>query len=95
MMPAEYEETGKYFTDVIPKKPVEVLIQTTHQLLRGFIHVRSDYRLKDEIDEPGASLAVTDVTVYGDTGTALYHANFLALSRTQIVWIIPYEELVE
>ncbi len=94
-MPAEFEEYGKYFTDVIPKKPVEVLIQTTHQLLRGFIHVRTDYRLKDEIDEPDKSLAVTNVTVYGDNGTALYRANFLALGRTQIVWIIPYEELVE
>ncbi len=94
-MPSEYEEYGKYFTDVIPKRPVEVLIQTTHQLLRGFIHVRPDYRLKDEIDEPGKSLAVTDVTIYTHDGTALYHTKFLALSRTQIVWIIPYEELVE
>ncbi len=94
-MPAEYEEYGKYFTDVIPKRPVEVLIQTTHQLLRGCIHVRPDYRLKDEIDEPGESLAVTDVTIYANDGTALYHAHFLALSRTQIVWIIPHEELVE
>ncbi len=94
-MPAEFEAFGKYFTDVIPKKPVEVLIQTTHQLLRGLIHVRSEYRLKDEIDEPGTSLAVTDVTVYDNNGTALYRANFLALLRTHIVWIIPYEELVE
>ncbi len=94
-MPAEYEEYGKYFTDVIPKKPVEVLIQTTHQLLRGFIHVRSDYRLKDEIDEPDKSLAVTNVTVYREEGITLYRTNFLALDRHQIVWIIPCEELVE
>ncbi len=94
-MPVDYEENGKYFTDVIRKKPVEVLIQTTHQLLRGFIHVRSDYRLKDEIDEPEKILAVTDVTVYGGDGAALYRTNFMALGRTQIVWIIPCEELVE
>ncbi len=94
-MPADFEETGKYFTDVIHKKPVEVLIQTTHQLLRGFIHVRPDFRLKDEIDEPDKSLAVTDVSVYSSEGTVLYRTNFMALGRTQIVWIIPCEELVE
>ena len=94
-MPADYEEYGKYFTEVIPKKPVEVLIQTTHQLLRGFIHVRPDYRLKDEIDEPGKSLAVTDVTVLSEDGKVIYRANFMSLNRTQIVWIIPHEELGE
>ena len=94
-MPNVYDEHGKIFTDVIQKKPVEVLIQTTHQLLHGYLHVRPDRRLKEEIDEPTNSLAVTDVTVYGNDGTAQYHSRFMALSRAHIIWIIPHEELVE
>ena len=94
-MPIEYTESGKFFTDIIKKKPVEVLIQTTQQLLHGYVHIRPDSRLKDEIDNEEKSLAVTDVTVYGSDGTSLYRSKFIALNRMQIIWIIPYEELVE
>ena len=94
-MAIEYTESGKFFTEVIKKKPVEVLIQSTHQLLHGYMHIRPDNRLKDEIDNAENSLAVTDVTVYGNDGTALYRSKFMALNRMQIIWIIPYAELVE
>ncbi len=94
-MPIEYAESGKFFTDIIKKKPVEVLVQTTHQLLHGYVHIRPDSRLKDEIDNEENSLAITDVTVYGNEGTAVYRSKFMALNRLQIIWIIPYDDLVE
>jgi len=91
----EYSETGKIFTSVIHKQPVEVLIQTTIQLIRGFIHVRPDSRLKDEFDQQELSLAVTDAIVYKNGREIQYESKFLALNRSQIVWIIPIDDLSE
>lgn len=91
----ESDESGKIFTEVITKKPVEVLIQTTSHLIHGFVHIRPQSRLKDEIDQDELSLAVTDAKVYGQKDEILFHSKFLALNRRQIIWIIPYAELVE
>ena len=91
----ESDEGGKIFTDVINKKPVEVLIQTTSHLIHGFVHIRSQARLKDEIDLDELSLAVTDAIVYEIKDEILFQSKFLALNRRQIVWIIPYDDLVE
>jgi hypothetical protein len=91
----ENEESGKIFTEVITKKPVEVLIQTTSQLIRGYVHIRPQARLKDEMDQDELSLAVTDAIVYEKKDVVLYQSNFLALNRRQIIWIIPCGELVE
>lgn len=94
-MGIEYNENGKIFTEVIRKQPVEALIQTTTQLIRGFIHIRPDSRLKDEFDQQELSLAVTDVIVYKSEGEILYKSTFMALNRSQIVWIIPVNEILE
>jgi hypothetical protein len=91
----ESDEGGKIFTEVITKKPVEVLIQTTSQLIHGFVHIRPQARLKDEMDQDELSLAVTDVIVYEKKDVILFQSKFLALNRRQIVWIIPCSELVE
>ncbi len=94
-MGIEYSESGKIFTPVIHKEPVEVLIQTTNQLIRGYIHVRRESRLKDEFDQQELSLAVTNATVYKSEWEILYESKFLALNRSQIVWIIPINDLAE
>jgi len=94
-MVTEYSESGKIFTDVIRKQPVEVWIQTTNQLMRGYIHIRPDARLKDEIDHQELSMAVTDAAVYNSEGGIVFETKFLALNRSQIVWIIPIREIVE
>jgi hypothetical protein len=91
----ESNESGKIFTEVITKKPVEVLIQTTSHLIHGFVHIRPQARLKDEIDQDELSLAVTDAIVYEKKDEILYQSKFLALNRRHIVWIIPFDELVE
>jgi hypothetical protein len=94
-MGIEYNESGKIFTPVIHKQPVEVLIQTTNQLIRGFIHVRPDSRLKDEFDQQELSLAVTQAIVYKSEWEIMYESKFMALNRSQIVWIIPITDLSE
>ena len=91
----DFEERGKIFTNIITKLPVEVLIQTTTHLIHGNVHVRPDQRIKDEIDRSEPTLAITNAILYAANGDILYRVKFMALSRQQIVWIIPIEELEE
>ena len=49
-MSIEYDEKGKFYTDIISKVAVPVTMQTTNQLIRGFVHVRHGERIKDELD---------------------------------------------
>lgn len=88
-MTIEYDEKGKFYTDVITKLPVSCLIQTTTHLMRGFVHVRQGERFKNELEREEAFLAVTNVSVLGAEEQVLFTAPFLAVKRSQIVWVMP------
>jgi uncharacterized protein DUF6812 len=88
-MSIEYDEKGKIFTDVISKTAIHATIQTTTHLLQGYIHVRRDQRIKDELDRDKDFLALTDVSVLGSNGQSLFQAPFLAVRRAHIVWVMP------
>jgi hypothetical protein len=91
-MMIEYDDKGKYYTDIIKKVPVSVVIQTSTHLVRGMVHVREGDRLKNELERTEMFLAVTQASVYGPEDKLLFTAPFLALQRVQIVWIMPAEE---
>jgi hypothetical protein len=88
-MTIEFDEKGKFFTDIVPKSAVHSVIQTTNQLVRGSVHVRQGERLKDELDENDLFLAVTDAAILGAEGQVLFQVPFLAVRRSQIVWVFP------
>jgi len=88
-MSFEYDEKGKFFTNVVSKFPVSALVQTTTHLIRGTIHIRQGERVKDELDHDELFLAVTDASVIGPNGEVLHAAPFLAVRRNQIVWLLP------
>ncbi|RLD02932.1 MAG: hypothetical protein DRI32_08130 [Chloroflexi bacterium] len=90
-MTFEYDNKGKFFTEVISKNPLDVLVQTTTHLIQGTIHVHRDERLKDELDEISAFLALTDVKILNAEGKTLHQNDFVAIQRNQIVWVIPEE----
>jgi hypothetical protein len=92
-MTTHFDDKGKFFTPIITKVPVAVIIQTTVQKIEGKIHIRPDERIKDEMDRPEAFLAVTDATIFNADGTQMISSHFLTLNRAQIIWIIPVEEL--
>ena len=94
-MTVEYDEKGKYFTDVVPKATIPAVVQTTQQLIRGNIHVQRDERLKDELDRDELFLAMTDVSVIGSDGQVVHRTQFLAVRRAQIVWVMPAREAQE
>jgi hypothetical protein len=88
-MSLEFNEKGKYFTDIISKSAVPAIIQTTMHRIEGFIHIRLDGRLKDELDRNESFLAVTNARVFNADGTLLFETDFLSVSRLQIIWVIP------
>ena len=91
-MTIEYDDKGKYYTNVIQKLPVPCMVQTTSNLIRGLIHVRHDERLKDELESNEQYIAVTEVSVCDAQGKVIYSGPFLAVQKSQIVWIMPLNE---
>jgi hypothetical protein len=83
------DEKGKIFTEVVTKIPVPVMMQTTTQRVLGNIHIRPDQRLKDELDLDLPFLAVTEASILDTDGKIIYRADFLAVRRDQIVWVMP------
>ena len=94
-MSIEYDEKGKIFTDIISKIAIHATVQTTTHLLQGYIHVRRDQRIKDELDRDKDFLAMTDVSVLGSNGQSLFQTSFIAVRRAHIVWVIPEEKTSE
>jgi hypothetical protein len=90
MMSLEFDEKGKFFTDVITKDEVPATIQTTQHLIKGTVHVRRDIRLKDQLDQDEPFLAITNAKIMG-AGDQAFEAPFLAVRRSQIVWVMPDE----
>ena len=93
MMTIEFDDKGKIFTDIVSKVAIPAMVQTTEHLIRGNVHVRRDERLKDELDRDELFLAMTDASVVGADGQTLYQTRFLAVRRTQIVWVMPAHEV--
>lgn len=90
-----YDEKGKLYTNIVLKQAQQVKIQTTNQFLTGTIHIREEFRLKDELDLPEPFLAMTGVKVFSPKGEIELFANFLAVRRDQIVWVSEDEDLQE
>ncbi len=91
-MVIEFDEKGKYFTEVIAKDVILSHIQTQTYTIRGYIHVRKDERLSDEVNGEHSFLAITDAEVYSPEGVMLYTCNFLVVNRAHIVWVMPVED---
>ena len=92
-MTIEFDDNGKFFTDIIPKTPVPAMIQTVTHRIHGNIHVSQDRRIKDELDLPEKFIAITDAVIYSADDQILYQASFLAVQRDEIVWVIPDREI--
>lgn len=92
-MTIEFDDKGKFFTDIVSKIPIPALIQTVTHRIHGNIHVTRDRRLKDELDSPEKFLAVTDAMIYSTDEQVLFQTRFMAVQRNEIIWVIPDSEI--
>jgi hypothetical protein len=92
-MTIEFDEKGKFLTDTIKKTQIPVLIQTVTHRIHGIVHVTPDQRLKDELELHDKFLAITDATIYMPDDHVLYQTGFLAVQRSEIIWVLPDNEI--
>ncbi|OGO34561.1 MAG: hypothetical protein A2W35_06065 [Chloroflexi bacterium RBG_16_57_11] len=91
-MSIHYDDKGKFFTDIILKEAVPVLIQTLTNRIHGNIYVRPGERIKDQINQEDMFLAVTDAIIYDLSGEELYHCDFLLVNRAHLIWLMPEDQ---
>ncbi|HLE73188.1 MAG TPA: hypothetical protein VI688_02975 [Anaerolineales bacterium] len=66
-----------------------VVIQTTHNQIRGNLHVRENERIKDALNSNELFIAITNVQIFNADGTLeLRKSEFLAINRSHVIWII-------
>jgi len=94
-MSTQYDEKGKFFTEIIPKEAIPVTIQTITHCIHGILHKRQRIRLIDELNryDQDKFLAITNVTVFNDEGNTVYQTEFMVVKIDQIVWLIPDDEV--
>lgn len=87
-MITHFDDKGKIFTEVVQKVPVRVAIQLSTQLVRGTLHIQSEKRIKEEMNDPESFLALTGVDVFSFDGKEkLFSSDFLAVNKAHIIWI--------
>jgi hypothetical protein len=91
-MGIEFDDKGKFYTEIISKVTVPAMIQTTRHRIQGLVHIRPNSRFKDELDNDEPFLAVTGAKILNEAAEVLFEADFISIRRDQIVWVIPYEE---
>lgn len=85
-------EKGKYFTERVSKKAVEVAVVTVHGHARGHVYVLPNQRVKDLLNNPGELfLALTDAVITPAEGPA-EEVPFVALNKQHIVSVVPIDE---
>jgi len=94
-MTIEYDEKGKFYTDIVTKISIPAVMQTTTHLIRGNVYVRQGERLKDQLESTEHFTAVTDAKVYDKDGNVVFSGPFLAVRRDQIIWIMPVDQSSE
>lgn len=94
-MSIRFDEKGKFFTEIISKESIAVIIQTTTHRVQGMLHIRPGERLTDEINGLEQFFAITEATIFDKDGKPLYHCEFFTLNRDQIVWVLPRDEIIE
>jgi hypothetical protein len=66
-----------------------VIIQTMHNRIVGNLHTRENERIKDALNSTEPFIALTQVKIFdADGGRELNQSDFLAINRSNIIWVI-------
>ena len=79
--------------NVINKRAIPIVIQTSKHLVRGQFHVRGVMRVIDEITFEDKFVAITDAEIINPNGSKLFKTGFMAINRQEIIWMAPEEDI--
>ena len=92
-MTTKYDQSGKTFSHVISKEPIQVVIRTKTSRIEGSIYKKYDERIIDALNEDAEFIAVSNVRFYewqnGVESTR--EAEFAIVNRNAIEWLLPLE----
>lgn len=91
-MVIRYDDKGKFFTEIISKENIAVILQTVSHRIQGFMHVRSGYRIKDELNSEDQFVALTEAKIFNIKGELEYQTEFLAVNVQEVIWVMPEKE---
>jgi len=95
-MGTHFDDKGKIFTDVVQKHQVWVTAQLPDHQIHGILHIRSEKRIKEEINSSEQFIALTQVEVFSaDGSTLLFKSEFVAVNKNKIVWVVADDDLVK
>lgn len=85
------DEKGKFFSLRVPKDAMAVVASTETLLIAGYVHLRPDRRLRDELNSAQSRfLPITEPQVFTRDGDLqLYHASFLLVASDHLVTVSP------
>jgi hypothetical protein len=91
------DEKGKFFSVRVPKDALHVLAHAGDMMLSGYMYLRPEKRLRDELNEAKSRfLPLTDARVFdAATERQLYHASFLLGAYKHIASLSPMESLAD
>lgn len=84
---------GKIFASHLAKLRLPVTACVGNWLVEGIVHLRGDYRLKDELNDDGETfIAITQARVYdASNGKLVSEPEALIINKNEIVWIFPHQ----
>lgn len=85
------DEKGKVFTPHITKLRLSVTVCIRNWIVEGTVHLRSDHRLKDELNDGGENfIAMTQARVCdASNGKLIAEPEVLIVNKNEIVWVFP------
>ena len=87
------DQKGKLYTERVRKAGVRVLISTVQGVVEGNVYLAPGQRVKDLLNSNAELfLAVTDATVEWQGRPEPAAAEFIALNKQHIVWVVPLEQ---
>lgn len=91
-MSIHYDAKGKFFTPVVTKDPIPVIIQTLLHRIEGILYIKPDDRVTDAVNSEEKFIALTEVSIINAQGKIIIETDFLLVNRDQIIWMFPNDE---
>ena len=88
-MTIQYDDKGKFYTEVVPKESIPVTIQTSIHKIDGIIFARPGERLKDEMNQMEKFIAISDAKIYDLSANLENELPFMIVNIETIIWIAP------